>query len=158
MRAIQLVLAAWLLALSLAAAAATTDIYPLESEADRERFRTLTQELRCPKCQNQNIADSDAPIAKDMRDEVHRMMREGASDEQVVDALVARFGEFVRYKPQLEPRTYLLWATPALVVIVGLIVVTLIVVRSRRHTETASALTPEQRRRAEQILKDSGTR
>ncbi len=135
----------------------SSDLYPLESEAQRERFQTLTQELRCPKCQNQNIADSDAPIAKDMRDEVHRMLRQGASDEQVVDSLVARFGEFVRYKPQLESRTILLWATPVIVVVVGLIVVTIVVVRSRRNTETASALTPEQRRRAEQILKDSET-
>lgn len=149
--------AALLLSLSLNLQADSSDLYPLASPAEQERFQTLTQELRCPKCQNQNIADSDAPIAKDMREEVHRMLQEGASNEQVVDSLVARFGEFVRYKPELEPRTVLLWATPVIVVVVGLIVVTVVVVRSRRNTETASSLTPEQRRRAEQILKDSGT-
>lgn len=144
-----------LLGIALNLQAQGNDLYPLASPAEQERFQTLTQELRCPKCQNQNIADSDAPIAKDMREEVHRMLQQGASDEQVVDALVSRFGEFVRYKPQLEPRTVLLWATPVIVVLVGLLVITVVVVRSRRNTETASALTPEQRRRAEQILKDS---
>ncbi|MDX1636307.1 MAG: cytochrome c-type biogenesis protein [Marinobacter sp.] len=155
MTRIHCLVAAVLMSLSLNLQAEGADLYPLSSPAEQERFQALTEELRCPKCQNQNIADSDAPIAKDMREEVHRMLQQGASNEQVVDALVARFGEFVRYKPQLEPRTVLLWATPVIVVIVGLLVITLVVVRSRRNTETSSALTPEQRRRAEQILKDA---
>ena len=132
--------------------AATSDIYPLESEADRERFRDLTKELRCPKCQNQNIADSNAPIAEDMKAEVYRMVQEGATDEEVFEALVGRFGEFVRYRPQLEPRTVMLWATPAIVVFGGVLIVIGVVVRSRRNTEGASTLTDEQRQRAEKIL------
>lgn len=146
--------------------AATSDIYPLESEADRERFRDLTKELRCPKCQNQNIADSNAPIAEDMKAEVYRMVQEGATDEEVFEALVGRFGEFVRYRPKLEPRTVMLWATPAIVVFGGVLIVIGVVVRSRRNTEGASTLTDEQRKRAEKILQadesdptsDSGTR
>ena len=143
---------ALLLTGSLLAQAATNDLYPLDSEADRERFRNLTKELRCPKCQNQNIADSNAPIAEDMKDEVYRMVREGATEEEVFEALVGRFGEFVRYRPQLEPRTVMLWATPAIVVFGGVLMVIGVVVRSRRNTEGASSLSDEQRRRAEKIL------
>lgn len=139
--------------------AATSDVYPLDSEVDRERFRSLTKELRCPKCQNQNIADSNAPIAEDMKAEVYRMVREGATDEEVFEALVGRFGEFVRYRPQLEPRTIMLWATPAIVVFGGVLMVIGVVVRSRRNSEGASSLTDEQRQQAEKLLQtdESGT-
>lgn len=151
----RLILLTCLIMLPLALTAADGDIYPFDSEAKQERFQQLTKELRCPKCQNQNIADSNAPIAEDMKDEVYRMVRDGASDDQVVDSLVARFGEFVRYKPQFDGRTLMLWATPVLVVFVGFLTVAVIVIRSRRHGESASSLTPEQRQRAERILKDS---
>ncbi|WP_166260955.1 cytochrome c-type biogenesis protein [Marinobacter salicampi] len=143
------------LLLPLAGIAADGDLYPFESQDEQDRFRTLTKELRCPKCQNQNIADSDAPIAKDMREEVYRMVKEGSSNDEVVDSLVSRFGEFVRYKPEFDGRTLMLWATPVIVVLMGLGIVISIVVRSRRNTETDSALSPEQRQRADRILKDS---
>ncbi|MBS3803717.1 MAG: cytochrome c-type biogenesis protein CcmH [Oleiphilaceae bacterium] len=134
----------------------TSDLYPLDSEVKEERFRSLVKELRCPKCQNQNIADSNAPIAKDMRDDVYRMVAAGASEEEVVSSVVSRFGEFVRYTPQFEGRTLVLWATPALVILVGLMAIFVVVVRSRRNSETASQLTDEQRRRADEILNDTG--
>lgn len=133
----------------------TSELYPLDSEIKEERFQSLVKELRCPKCQNQNIADSNAPIAKDMRNDVYRMVSEGATEDEVINSVVSRFGEFVRYKPQVEARTLLLWATPLLVVLVGVGLIAVVVVRSRRNSDTASALTEEQRRRAEQILKDS---
>lgn len=137
---------------------ATTDVYPFDNAADEERFRTLVTELRCPKCQNQNIADSNAPIAKDMRDEVYRMMQQGASNEEVTDSLVNRFGEFVRYKPEFDQRTALLWATPLIAVLGGLMVVIGIIIRSRRHGDDPVGLTDEERRKAEAILRgeDSG--
>lgn len=134
-------------------AAESRDVYPLATESERERFRTLTNELRCPKCQNQNIADSDAPIASDMRAEVHRMMQEGAGDEEIVSALVSRFGEFVRYKPEFDARTALLWATPVIVIVIGLVVIAVVVIRSRRHQDADTVLTEEQRRRADSILR-----
>ena len=68
--------------------ATAQDIYPLATEAERERFDRLLNELRCPKCQNQNIADSNAPIAKDMRDEVYQMMKGGAGNQEIVESLV----------------------------------------------------------------------
>ncbi|WP_166265252.1 cytochrome c-type biogenesis protein [Marinobacter caseinilyticus] len=139
---------------STAVLAVTDDLYPLASESDRERFHSLTKELRCPKCQNQNISDSNSPIARDMKDEVHRMVREGASNEEIFEALVSRFGEFVRYKPQFDKRTALLWATPLIVILLGGLLVMGVVVRSRRNSETSSGLTEAQREKAKRILGD----
>lgn len=129
-----------------------TDVYSFDSRTEEQRFQTLISELRCPKCQNQNIADSNAPISKDMRDEVYQMMSEGARNEEIVDALVSRFGEFVRYKPEVDRRTILLWATPVIAVVVGFLVVAIIVMRARRNGESEPALTDEERARASRIL------
>ena len=85
------------------------DTYEFRDEAERERYRTLTEELRCPKCQNQNIADSNAPIAMDLRKEIFRMLEEGQSNDQIIDYLVARYGDFVRYRPPVTKTTLLLW-------------------------------------------------
>ncbi|HBF93146.1 MAG TPA: cytochrome c-type biogenesis protein CcmH, partial [Marinobacter adhaerens] len=85
------------LLLSGAAAAEVADVYDFSDRAQEQRYQNLIAELRCPKCQNQNIADSNAPISKDMRDVVYRMMKDGASNEEIVESLVGRFGEFVRY-------------------------------------------------------------
>lgn len=152
----------WLLALVIllglpVLAVAAGDVYPFESAEEEQRFRTLTSELRCPKCQNQTIADSNAPIAKDMRDEVYRMIQAGASNEEVTNALVDRFGEFVRYKPQIERRTLLLWATPLIAVLGGVLVVAGIVIRSRRPDRSKPGLSDDDRARAEKILRDSGS-
>lgn len=142
------------LLLTSAPALAGEDVYPLETQADRERFQTLLKELRCPKCQNQNISDSDAPIATDMRDEVYRMVSEGASNEEVVGALVDRFGEFVLYKPPFDSRTIVLWLLPLIVVAIGVAVVATIVIRSRRYPEQGEGLSEEQRRQAEEFLRN----
>ncbi len=144
-----------LMAVTTLARADVENVYDFENLSQEQRFQKLTEELRCPKCQNQNIADSAAPIARDMREEVHRMIREGASNDEVVDALVARFGEFILYKPRVEKRTLLLWATPALAVFVGVLAVLVVVIRSRRSGNTEPALTAEEKARVEQILAES---
>ncbi|MBG6381183.1 cytochrome c-type biogenesis protein CcmH [Pseudomonas aeruginosa] len=106
-------LIACLLGLSLVGLSrAAIDTYQFKDEAERERFRTLTAELRCPKCQNQAIADSNAPIATDLRREIFRMLEEGKSNAEIVDFLVLRYGDFVLYKPPVDTRTYLLWFGP----------------------------------------------
>lgn len=142
-------------AISGVSSADVANVYNFDTTQQEERFQGLAEELRCPKCQNQNIADSGAPIAKDMRDEVYRMMLGGASDDDIVNALVARFGEFVRYKPEVEKRTFLLWATPFIAVFGGLLIVIGVVVRSRRGADHEPALTAEQKARAEKILTES---
>lgn len=126
-------LIACLLGLSLVGVArAAIDTYEFRHEAERERFRTLTEELRCPKCQNQNIADSNAPIATDLRREIFRMLEEGRSNDEIVDFLVMRYGDFVRYKPPMDARTYLLWFGPAALLGGGLLLLGVLVVRRRR--------------------------
>lgn len=118
-------------------AQAAIDTYEFADAAKRERFAELTKELRCPKCQNQDIADSNAPIAADLRREIHRMLQEGQSNEQIVDYLVARYGDFVLYKPPVNGRTLILWYGPAGLLVTGLLVMVLIV-RRRRAAGTAS--------------------
>lgn len=148
------------LALSLGAQAAV-DTYEFKDDAERARYRGLIEELRCPKCQNQNIADSDAPIAMDLRREIYRMLGEGKSNEEIVDFLVDRYGDFVRYNPPVNARTWLLWYGPWLMLGGGVGVLALIVLRRRRPAGAeASALpgegddlTREERERLDQLLK-----
>lgn len=138
---------------SVAAVGQSRDVYQFDTRDMEERFQSLTAELRCPKCQNQNIADSNAPISEDMRNEVYRMMRQGASDDEITGALVSRFGEFVRYKPKVDGRTIMLWATPALVVFIGVLIVVMTVRRSGPKT-TDAVLNDEERARASRLLND----
>lgn len=146
------------LTLSLGAQAAI-DTYEFKDEAARERYRTLTEELRCPKCQNQNIADSDAPIAMDLRREIYRMLQEGQSDDQIVDYLVDRYGDFVRYKPPVNAKTLLLWYGPVALLVIGFFVLAMILVRRRRSGAAAAShtLSEAERARLAQLLdkKDS---
>jgi len=107
--------------------------------AEEKRFRALTEELRCVMCQNQSLADSNAPIAQDLRQEVLRMMREGKSNEQIKQFLVARYSDFVLYKPQVKPMTWLLWFGPGLLLVGGIIAIAVIV---RNHGRNAPASPP----------------
>ena len=121
------------------AARAAIDTYEFKDEVERERFRSLTEELRCPKCQNQNIADSDAPIATDLRNEIFRMLEEGKSNEEIIDFLVSRYGDFVLYKPPLTSRTLLLWYGPAGMLVIGFAVLGVILLRRRSQNKDRSA-------------------
>jgi cytochrome c-type biogenesis protein CcmH len=84
-----------------------------------ERYRSLLREVRCPKCLNTSIADSDAPIAEDLRREVHQKMSAGASDGEIIDFLVSRYGDFVVYRPPLQPTTWALWGGPVVLLGIG---------------------------------------
>jgi cytochrome c-type biogenesis protein CcmH len=84
-----------------------------------QRYRELIAEVRCPKCLNESIADSDAPVAADLRREVHRLVAEGKSNDDVRDFLSARYGEFVLYRPRVAPVTYALWGGPFLFLAIG---------------------------------------
>jgi cytochrome c-type biogenesis protein CcmH len=90
-----------------------------ESTEQEERFNRLTLELRCLVCQNQNLADSDAPLAHDLREEIHEMMIAGRTDEEIKTFLVERYGDFVLYKPPVKGNTLVLWAAPILLLLVG---------------------------------------
>ncbi len=134
----------------LGSAQAAIDTYEFASEAERERYRTLVEELRCPKCQNQNIADSDAPIAMDLRAQIYRMLEEGQSNEQIIEFLVNRYGDFVLYKPPVTARTLLLWYGPAALLVGGFVLLGVIVLRRRgkRSAAPEGLSTDEQQRLA----------
>ena len=101
------------------------DSYDFESEAQRQQFLRLTAELRCPMCQNQNIADSDAMIAHDMRRKTYQLIRQGKSEQEVIDYMKARYGDFVHYQPPVTPFTMWLWAFPVMFAIGALLFVVL---------------------------------
>lgn len=89
------------------------------------RYQRLSEELRCPKCQNQTIEDSNAPIAQDLRKLLHQQLEQGASDEEILDYMVARYGEFVRYRPRFGGTTTVLWMAPVFLLLAGLVVLIL---------------------------------
>jgi cytochrome c-type biogenesis protein CcmH len=95
---------------------------PIEDPVIREQYEALIREVRCLVCQNQTIADSSAPLAADLRREIREMMVAGASAEQVTVFLTERYGDFVMYRPPVQPTTWLLWAAPTLLVGLGLLV------------------------------------
>lgn len=125
-------------ALALGASLGAHAIAPMDfdSPEQRERFKALTEELRCLVCQNQSLADSDAGLAQDMRREVLAMIKAGRTDEEIRGFLVERYGEFVLYKPPVEPSTWLLWFGPGLLVVTGL--ATLMIALSRRSRQPVS--------------------
>jgi cytochrome c-type biogenesis protein CcmH len=113
------------------------------NDSDQEqRFQHLTEELRCLVCQNQNLADSDAPLAQDLRQEIHDMLMAGRSDDEIRSFLVDRYGDFVLYRPAVKGNTLMLWLAPVLLLLAGGVVVAFNV-RRHRLTEDGTALDPE---------------
>ena len=94
-----------------------------DSLEQQQRFNEMTEELRCLVCQNQNLADSDAPLAHDLRDEIYKMMKAGHSNDQIKQFLIERYGDFVLYRPPVQGNTLVLWLGPALLLLGGLAVV-----------------------------------
>lgn len=134
---------------------AAIDTYEFKDDLTRERFQALSAELRCPKCQNQNIADSNSPIAKDLRDELYRMLDSGASDTAIVDFMVTRYGEFVLYRPRVSGQTYLLWYAPAGLLIIGIAVVIALTRRKKTAGKPAEkeGLSTQEQQRLDALLK-----
>ena len=114
--------------------AVNLETYQFDDPNKEALFRELINELRCPKCQNQSIADSDAPLAKDLRDRTYLMVQQGATKQEVVDYMVARYGDFAYYRPPVRLSTLVLWLCPALVVLTGPLVI-LVRVRPQRHED-----------------------
>ena len=137
--------------------AAVIDVYDFENDEQEALFRTLTAELRCPKCQNNNLADSNASLAKDMRTKTYHMVIEGKTEDQIVKYWIDRFGNFVLYKPPVTLGTAILWVGPGLFVLFG----GLIIVRNSRRKVSVETddrddeLTGAEKDRLAKILKDS---
>ena len=150
-------------------APATVHAGPVEAlafpdQATEERFHRLIEQIRCIKCQNTSIAGSNADLARDHRNKVYELMMErGMSDDEIKDWFLARYGDFVLYKPKVDERTWLLWGLPAVLIGLGLI---LLVLQLRKRSQAtvvaspsspiseASGLTPAEQARLRSLLKD----
>lgn len=135
--------------LSLSAYAAIS-AYEFQEPAQEQRFRSLVAELRCPKCQNQNIADSNAPLAQDLRQRVFEMVKAGQSNDEITQFMVTRYGDFITYRPPLKPTTWVLWFGPF--VIMGIVASLLILWIRRRGQQPAAELSEQERQRLKDIL------
>jgi cytochrome c-type biogenesis protein CcmH len=120
-----------------ASASAVIETYEFSDPELEQRYRQLSTELRCPKCQNQNIADSNAPISQDLRKLLHEQLEAGADDEEILDYMVARYGEFVRYRPRFSGATAVLWLAPVLLLLVG-VAAAVLTLRGRRSQRLAA--------------------
>ncbi len=103
--------------------------FPFSNPEQVEQFRKLTEELRCLVCQNQSLADSDAELANDLRKKVYDLMDKGKTNDEIIEELVARYGEFVLYRPRLNAQTYLLWFAPIILVLIGIVAIVLMMRR-----------------------------
>jgi cytochrome c-type biogenesis protein CcmH len=144
--------AALLLVVALPGAA--REAAPVAADPQLEkRVLGLAEELRCLVCQNQTLADSNAPLAVDLRNQVREQLKSGKSEQDVIDFMVARYGDFVLYRPALKATTLLLWFGPLLLALLG---IGMLVRRlKRRRAETPAALSDAERARAEALLKGS---
>ncbi|BBV31390.1 cytochrome c-type biogenesis protein CcmH [Citrobacter cronae] len=134
-------------------ALAAIDTYPFKNEAQEQQFRQLTAQLRCPKCQNNSIADSNSMIAADMRKKVWQLMEEGQSNQQITDYMVARYGNFVTYEPPVTLATLILWLLPACFVLGGALVIFRLSRRPRAARETE--LSPHEQARLQALLDEN---
>ena len=122
-----------LLALCLAAAVHAADAPPTAADPQLEKeMLRISAELRCLVCQNQTIADSNAELAVDLRNQVRDMLRQGQSQQQIIDYMTARYGDFVLYRPPMNPATFLLWFGPAVLMVGGLAALVLVLRRRSR--------------------------
>jgi cytochrome c-type biogenesis protein CcmH len=136
----------------LAGAAAAKDAVPtLTDPLSAKREVELAAQLRCLVCQNQSIADSNAGLAEDLRNQLREQIAAGKTDAQIVEYMTARYGDFVLYKPPLKPATVLLWVGPALLLGAGLLVAARMV-RAPRRRAAEGGLSPQDHARAERLL------
>ena len=136
--AVRALLVAWLMVAGVVYAQAIEPM-PFANHAQELRFQQLTQQLRCPMCQNETLADSNAPIARDLRNQIFQLMQQGKSDDEIKQYLVARYSDFVLYDPPLKPGTWLLWFGPLLILCAGAGAV-LVVIRKRSRDVSSTDL------------------
>ena len=131
---------------------AVIETYEFSSPDLASRYHQLSQELRCPKCQNQNIADSNAPIARDLRVVLYEQLEAGQTDAQILDFMVARYGQFVRYRPEVDRQTALLWWSPLLLLVLDGVGVGRHFRKKDHHP--AQGLTAAERDQVDRLLED----
>jgi cytochrome c-type biogenesis protein CcmH len=130
----------------------------LEDPKIKDRFKAVASELRCLKCQNQTIYDSKAGLADDLRKQIRTQIYAGKTDEEIVDYMVARYGDFVRYKPAMDSKNMLLWAGPFIFMFIGGVMLVRYINIRRKETVGADegTITEEDHLRAKRILEEGG--
>lgn len=135
------------------AQASPVETFEFKDEVTKVRFQALSKELRCPKCQNQNLADSNSTVASALRLELYHLLQQGKADKEIVDFMVARYGEFVLYRPRVSSLTYILWFAPLGLLFIGVIVV-IVIIRKKPAKEISTELSTNQQNKLKQLLKD----
>ncbi len=152
---IKTTLLAALLALGTAASAYTLQEFQFDSPAQEAEFRGLIGKLRCLVCQNESLVGSQAELAQDLRNEVYRMMRAGQTQDEILDFLVQRYGDFVLYDPPLKPSTYIIWFGPF--VIIGVAAFFMVRAVLQRKPATDEAISDAERERLHALLELDNT-
>ena len=124
----------------------------------QERYYSLIEEIRCLVCQNQSLADSHADLAQDLRNEIYQMVIAGEQDEQIIQFLVERYGDFVLYRPPLKENTWLLWFGPFLFLITALILAIVIIKKQSKENRFHTEISEPQQKRLMEILKEETKR
>lgn len=117
-----------------------------------KRMVAISEELRCLVCQNESLSGSQADLAKDLRREIREQIAKGRSDQEILDFMVGRYGDFVRYRPPLKGTTFLLWFGPFLLLVIGIVALVAILRRRGQRVAPAAALSAEERKQAEELL------
>lgn len=136
------------------AAQAQVDTFEFETDEQQARFRNLSNELRCPMCQNTNLTGSTGGVAEDLRREVHRMIIEGMTDAEIEQFMFERYGDFIFYRPRLRAETVLLWFGPLIFLIVGGFVALGVSRRAKSLDKVDVALDAQQQARLDELLND----
>ena len=131
---------------------AAIDVYEFPTEGERKRYQKFLEELRCPKCKNNNLAGTNSEIADDLRRELHKMVLEGKSDDEIIDFMVSRYGDFVLYRPPVQGNTIVLWLGPVVFLLIGLGAVSWVVSRRRKLSGAETELTEEEQKQLAAIL------
>lgn len=130
---------------------AAIDTFEFASEDQQARYKHFVDELRCPKCQNQNLSGSNAPIAMDLRKQLYVMIEQGKSDDEIVTYMLDRYGDFILYKPRLTAKTIFLWSAPVFFLLVGVLVL-IILLRHKRKLASQNALSSDEQAELNRLL------
>lgn len=130
---------------------AGVEVKEFDNPQQEQRYKKLVDELRCLVCQNQNLADSNASLAIDLRNQVYKMINEGQSDKEIMDFMVTRYGDFVLYRPPFKTSTFLLWVGPFIIFIIGFFVLVRFI---RQRKNVVSTLTDNDKEKLKQLLDD----
>lgn len=143
-----------MIALLSASAYGVIETYEFDTDLQRQRYNAFVEELRCPKCQNQNLSGSDSAIAVDLRRQVHAMIMDGKSDMEITQYMVDRYGDFILYKPRFSGASVVLWLAPLVLLGIGVVIWVLMSARRNRSQSASAELSEAQREELKALLDD----